>query len=130
MDLLPHRCSSPQRVPHTAARREVSPCGTSRASLPPYRQPAVRQSAARDRRQTEPGSHCDQVDPGRNSFIFLILELVISPTSGRFRLGPRSLSSSTAAPTCREEARSSFLSLRAQSANSAVTSTLHAIRLV
>src|SRR5260221_7053185 len=65
------------------------------------------------------------VDPGRNSFIFLILDVVISPTSGRFRPGPCCLSSSTAAPTCREESLSSFLSLRAQ-ANSAVTSTLHA----
>jgi hypothetical protein len=29
----------------------------------------------------------------------LILEVVISPTSGRFRLGPCCLSNSTAAPT-------------------------------
>src|SRR5215469_15212057 len=49
-------------------------------------------------------------DPGRNSFIFLIWEVVISPTIGRFRLGPCCLSNSTAAPTCREESRSNFLS--------------------
>src|SRR5258708_25200448 len=66
------------------------------------------------------------VDPGRNSFIFLILDVVISPTSGRFRLGPCCLSNSTAAPTWREESRSSVLRLRDQSANSAVTSTIHA----
>ena len=52
------------------------------------------------------------VDPGRSSFMFLILELVISPTSGRFRLGPCCLSSSTAAPTWREESRSTFLNWR------------------
>src|SRR5450755_198035 len=65
-------------------------------------------------------------EPGLSSFMFLILEAAISPTSGRFRPGPCCLSSSTAAPTCRAESRSSFRSSRAQVANSPVTSTLHA----
>src|SRR5260221_1288189 len=65
-------------------------------------------------------------DPGRSSFKFLILDVAISPTSGRFRLGPCCLSNSTAAPTCWEESRLSFLRPRAQSANSAVTTTVQA----
>src|SRR5258707_15470400 len=65
-------------------------------------------------------------EPGRSSFKFLILDVAISPTSGRFRLGPCCVSNSTAAPTCGEESRLSFLSPGAQSANSAVATTLQA----
>src|SRR6266567_2322987 len=67
-------------------------------------------------------------DPGLSSFMFLIFEAAISPTSGRFSPGPCCLSSSTAAPTWRAESRSSFRSSRAQAANSPVTSTVHATR--
>jgi len=50
----------------------------------------------------------------------LIVDAAISATSGLFKAGPCSLSSSIAAPTCLADSRSSFRSSRAHTASSLV----------